>query len=78
MFSFLIFLLIINAFSVTSVNQFPFSSNEMFLLQEEVANLQKENDLLRNRVTKLEECDLESNITEIMRILEAHGQVSIS
>ena len=60
-----------------------FVENEYSLKNEEVsddriANLEKEIAFLRNRMTKIEENDLESNITEIMRILETHGLVSIS
>ncbi len=52
------------------------TKNEEFL-QNKITNLENEIVFLRNCVSKIEENDLESNITEIMRILEAHGLVSI-
>ena len=53
------------------------SSNEEFF-KEKLAILENEIVVLRKQVTKIKQNDLESNITEIMRILEVHGLVSIS
>jgi hypothetical protein len=60
----------------TNNNKNELSSNEKFLL-EEIANLRNEIVFLRKRVSKIEENDLESDITEIRKILETHGLVSI-
>jgi len=68
--SVLFFLFILHASTV-----FNLDLNQDFLLQEAITNLRDKNTLLRNEVTKFEECDLEGNITEIMNILEAQSQV---
>jgi hypothetical protein len=71
----LCFLLITQAPDIFGLQNGQFSSKEEFLLQEVMTNLQDKNNLIQNGVTKLEECDLESNITEIMRLLEAQSEV---
>ena len=76
--NFLSCLFIINASEIYSLEKSHISKSEEFLLQEAITNLQDKNFLLRNGVTNLDECDLESNITEIMRLLDAQSQVRIS
>ena len=76
--SFYFLLVLIEGSTVFSLNQNQFVLSKETLLQDAVANLQKENVMLRNGLAKVEECDLESNVTEMMKILEAHGQVSNS
>ena len=73
--NFLSCLFIIQASEIYSFEKSHISKSEEFLLQEAITNLQDKNFLLRNGVTTFEECDLESNVTEIMRILEAQSQV---
>ncbi len=63
--------------ATTNIQKTELSLNQEFLL-EEITNLKNEIVFLRNRISKIEENDLESNITEIMRILEGHGLVTIS
>ncbi len=80
-FRFLFFIFLIQKTSsdlaTTNIHKNELSSNQEFLL-EEITNLKNEIVFLSNRISKIEENDLESNITEIMRILEAHGLVTIS
>jgi hypothetical protein len=73
--TFLCFLLLTQARDIFSLKNGIISSKEEFLLQEVITNLQDKNNLIQNGVSKLEECDLESNITEIMRLLEAQSEV---
>ncbi len=70
------YFLLIQGLAVLSIHQNQLTFSKKNHLQDAVVNLQNENALLRNEVTKIEDCDLESNVTEMMKILEAHGQVS--
>ncbi len=70
------YFLLIQSLAVLSIHQNQFTFSKKNHLQDAVVNLQNENALLRNELTKIEDCDLESNVTEMMKILEAHGQVS--
>ncbi len=65
------------ALDSTASFEIPLHSKHEEFLQNKITNLENEIVFLRKRVSKIEENDLESNITEIMRILEAHGLVSI-